>query len=469
MLRWLAVSAVSISVIAAWFAADKAHVSAAEEKSAPPSFLIFVADDVSWKDFGCYGNKAIQTPNIDAMAKDGLRFTHAFLTTSSCSPTRISVLTGKYPHATGAEDLHMPLPDDQNFVTTHLKEQGYFTGHMRKTHYGPNGNKQFDWYSKGVNEFDKFLDECGERPFFMWVGFSDAHRPYKQGSFDPPHDPAKVEVPAYLVDDEATRQDLALYYDEIARMDSNIGKMIAELKKRGRLDDTLCVFFADNGMPFPRAKGTAYDSGIGTPLVMMWPEVIKPGGEHTSLASVIDLAPTVLDAAGLEKPADMQGRSMLKILKNPAEQGREIVFAERNWHNCDEHIRCARTRQYKLIRNAYLDQPFGHPADCSRCPSWRSLLEAKKGGQLSDGQMNIFAAPRPRWELYDLEKDPHELNNLAEDPKYQAVVDELSAALEDWREETGDFPETKRRRADNTNRVTGVKFTRKIAPLTNTE
>ncbi len=436
---------------------------------APPNIIIFLADDVDWKDFGCYGNDAVHTPNIDAMASDGLRFTDAFLTTSSCSPTRISVLSGRYPHATGAEDLHMPAPAGLKFLPTYLKEQGYFTGHMQKTHYGPNGNKQFDWYSKGVNEFDKFLDECGDRPFFMWVGFHDAHRPYKKGAFDPPHDPAKVKVPAYLVDDAATRGDIAMYYDEIARMDMNIGRMLAELKKRGRLDNTLAIFFSDNGMPFPRAKGTAYDSGIGTPLVMQWPAVIKAGGENTDLASVIDLAPTVLDVAGIKTPKEMQGRSMLNILKNPAEQGREIIFAERNWHNADEHIRCARTKQYKLIRNAYLDEPFGHPSDCSSSPSWKSLLQRKEAGKLAAGQEHIFQSPRPRWELYDVQKDPNEFNNLADDPKYKDVRDELVAALETWREETGDFPETKRRRADNVNRVTGVKFTQKIAPMTDVE
>lgn len=441
-------------------------VSAADQ---PPGVIIFLADDVSWKDFGCYGNDAIHTPNIDAMAKDGLRFTHAFLTTSSCSPTRISVLSGRYPHATGAEDLHMPSPAGLKFMPTYLKEKGYFTGHMQKTHYGKHGVEQFDWYSKGLGEIDKFLDECGDRPFFMWVGFSDAHRPYKKDTFDPPHDPAKVKVPAFLVDDDATRADIAMYYDEIARMDMNIGLMLAELKKRGRLDNTLAIFFADNGMPFPRAKGTAYESGIGTPLVVQWPAVIKAGSEHTDLASVIDLAPTVLDVAGVAAPKEMQGRSMLKILKNPAEQGREIIFAERNWHNADEHIRCARTKQYKLIRNAYLDQPFGHPSDCSSCPSWNSLLQRKEAGKLAAGQGNIFQSPRPRWELYDVAKDPDEFRNLADDPKYKDVVAELSAALETWRAETGDFPQTKRRRADNVNRVTGVKFTQKIAPLTDVE
>ena len=438
----------------------------AENDASPlPNILVFLADDVSWKDFGCYGNDAIRTPNIDALAEQGLRFTHAFLTTSSCSPTRISVLTGKYPHATGAEDLHMPLPAEERIVPSYLREHGYFTGHMRKTHYGPNGMKQFDWYSKQL-DFAAFLDECGDRPFFMWVGFSDAHRPYNKGAFEPPHDPAKVKVPPYLADTPATRADLADYYDEIARMDGNIGRMMDELEKRGRHENTLTVFFADNGMPFPRAKGTAYDSGIGTPLVMSWPNKIRAGLLHKDLASVIDLAPTFLAAAGIDTPADMQGRSLMPLLQDPSRQGRQYVFAERNWHNCDEHMRAVRSKKYKLIRNAYLEKPYGNPADCSRCPSWHSLLQLKEKNESSAAQLGMFRMPRPLLELYDVERDPDELKNLANDPKYAEVVAELESRLEQWIEETGDFPATRRRRGDNTDRVTGVKFTKKIPAMT---
>lgn len=397
-----------------------------------PNIVVFVADDVDWKDFGCYGNDAIRTPTIDSLAESGLLCRNAFLTTSSCSPTRISVLTGKYPHATGAEDLHMPLPDDQVFVSTHLKRAGYFTGHMLKTHYGPNGNRQFDWYGRSVDEFPAFLNQRGDRPFFLWVGFREAHRPYQEGAVDPPHDPAAVHVPPYLADTPETRRDLALYYDEVARMDGHIAEMLAELDRRGLRQNTLVVFFADNGRPFPRAKGTLYDAGIGTPLVFAWPGTIEAGSVHEGLASVIDLAPTFLAAAGLETPGDMQGRSMLPILKDPALPGQQHVFSERNWHNCDQHMRSVRTRRYKLIRNAYLDVPYGNPSDVSRNPSWDSLQALKAAGKLTPGQLRLFEVPRPRLELYDLEKDPWEFDNLADDSRYASVRNELEAELERW-------------------------------------
>lgn len=426
---------------------------------------MLLADDVSWKDFGCYGHPTIRTPNIDRLAAAGLKFNNAFLTTSQCSPTRISVLTGKYPHATGAEDLHMPLPDDEVFVSSDLKKSGYFTGHMRKTHYGPNGNRQFDWYSQQLEDFPKFLDAAEGQPFFMWVGFRDAHRPYQPNTIARPHESEEVVVPPYMADTPETRDDLALYYDEVSRMDENIGRFVDELRERDLLDNTCIVFFADNGRPFPRCKGTVYDSGIGTPLVFHWPAKIDAGEVCDGMVSVVDLAPTFCELAGLQIPARMQGQSLTEMLGDPTSEGREYVFSERNWHNCDEHIRSVRTRRWKLICNAYLDLPFGSPADVSRSPSWLSLKELNDAGQLLSGQAALFRTPRPRYELYDLEADPDELNNLAESAEHQAAIERLAAVLDQWRSETDDFPPHRRRRADNTDRVTGVKFTKKRPPL----
>ena len=429
-----------------------------------PNIMVVIGDDIGWKDYGCYGHPSIRTPNIDALAAAGMKFTNAFLTTSSCSPSRISILSGRYPHQTGAEDLHMPLPADGVLVSTPLKKAGYFTGHMLKTHYGRNGMKQFDWYGKSVKQFPQFLDQAGKSPFFMWVGFRDAHRPYRAGALDPPHDPAKVVVPAYLLDTPSTRRDLAMYYDEIGRMDGDIGGIVAELKQRGQFANTLVVFLGDNGEPFPRAKGTVYDSGIGTPLVMSWPRTIQAGGVHRGLASVIDLAPTFTDLAGLKQPSTMVGRSMLEVLRDPSRPGRDYIFAERNWHNADEHIRCVRTTTHKLITNAYLDRPFGHPADCSRCPSWQDLVQARAAGGLNADQLRIFGAPRAAIELFDTRRDPGEFRNLGADPQHAAIRKQLEDALQRWRQRTGDFPASRRRRADNVDRVTGVKFTGKIGP-----
>ena len=337
---------------------------------------------------------------------------------------------------------------------------------MLKTHYGPNGDAQFDWYGKAVSEFPAFLDEAGERPFFCWVGFRDAHRPYRDGAIDEPHAAEDAVVPPYLADTSETRADLARYYDEIARMDGDIGAMVAELKRRGRFDDTIVIFFADNGMPFPRAKGSLYDSGIGTPMVISWPDRVAAGAVHEGLASVVDLAPTLLEAAGLPIPAEMQGHSMMPAFLDPTRPGHDAVFSERNWHNCDEHMRSVRTDRYKLIRNAYLDVPLGQPSDVSGSPSWNSLLDHRESGTLTPAQAEQFRAPRPAVELYDLASDPDELHNLAGRSEYADVLTELDALLDRWASATGDYPPAYRRRADNTDRVTGVKFSQEIPPMT---
>lgn len=456
--RWPARLCLLLLVATGW--------SPAGEAQQPPNILVFIADDASWSDFGAYGNPHVRTPNLDALAAAGVVFDRAFLTTASCSPSRISILSGRYPHATGAEDLHSPLPAGVELLPGLLAQEGYTTGHMRKTHYGTEGERQFDWYAEETWEaLPDFLDLAAERPFFLWVGFRDPHRPYSAGAVAPPHDPAEVAVPPYLVDDAATRADLALYYDEIARMDGEIGRMLSEVDRRGLRENTLVVFLSDNGMPFPRAKATAYDAGIRTPLIVSWSGITPAGTRYPGLTSVIDLAPTLLEAAGASAPESFHGASFIAALRDQAAPGREYVFAERNWHNCDEHIRAVRDHRYKLIRNAYTELPLCTPADASRSPSWYSLTAAREAGTLTPGQARLFEAPRPVIEVYDLEADPHELVNLAGRPEVEAIARQLSRVLDAWIERTEDFPPSRRRRADNTDRVTGVKFSQKVPPL----
>jgi arylsulfatase A-like enzyme len=301
----------------------------------------------------------------------------------------------------------------------------------------------------------------------MWVGFSDPHRSY--GDAPRVHDPDSVFVPAQLIDDAPTRLDIAAYYDEIHRMDTQIGLMLDQLDARGLAENTLVVFLSDNGMPFPRAKGTAYDEGIRTPLIFRWPGVIEPGAVYEGLVSAIDLAPTWLDAAGVAKPDHMEGESLVPIFQDPDLPGREVIFAERNWHDCDEHIRALRTRRYKLIKNAYTHLPLCTAADLGGSPSFRSLRKGLRAGTLTPGQARLFEAPRAVIELYDLERDPHEFVNLADRDEYWQLARELAQQLDRWMEETGDFPPHERVRADHTDRVTGVMYSRQIPPMRNAE
>ncbi len=427
-------------------------------KSKLPNFLILVADDAGYRDFGCYGNDNISTPNIDLLASTGIKATNAFLTAPQCSPSRISILTGKYPHATGAEDLHMPLPEGEILLPALLKEKNYYSGLLNKSHLGPNGDNQFNFYSKSLNDFGAFLDSADSKPFFMWVGFTDPHRPYNKNIIDNPQDPNKVYVPPQLVDDQATREDLADYYNEIMRMDKQIGEYLTLLKEQGLLENTLIIFFSDNGAPFPREKGTLYDAGIKTPLTFTWKNKITPDSEYEELISVIDLAPTIIEVAGLEIPDEMQGKSFSKMFADPGFPGRDYIFSERNWHNCDEHMRSVRDERFKLISNAYIDLPHGTASDLASSPSWKSLNALKLIGKLTTAQSRLFEVPRPEFEFYDTINDPYELENLINNEKYLEEIERLKLELERWKQNTSDFPPSERRRKDNTDRFTGVKF-----------
>ena len=436
-----------------------------------PNIVVLLGDDLGWRDVGAYGNTAIRTPNIDRLARSGLRVVSAFGTSPQCSPSRISMLTGRYPHATGTEDLHAPLAEGERIIPSWLRARGYFTGHMAKTHYGPAAERQFQWYApETADALPAFLDAARGRPFFLWVGFHEPHRPYREAPGASPHDPARVRVPPHLADTPETRADLARYYDAIARMDGAIGRMLTELERRGLRDSTLIVFLSDNGAPFPREKGTLYDSGTRTPLILSWPGVVPAGSVwDRGLVSTIDLAPTILDLAGAFPPREMQGRSFRALLDVPASYaGREYVFSERNWHDCDEHQRAIRGGRFKLIRtDAYTGLPLCTAADIGASPSFLALRALVRAGRLTQAQRPLFLAPRARLELYDLEADPWELRNVADQPAYAAEVRRLAGMLQDWIEESGDFPAAYRVRDDNTDRVTGVQFSPRIPPLRN--
>ena len=436
-----------------------------------PNVIVFVGDDLGWRDTGPYGNPAIHTPHIDRLARSGLRVEGAFGTTPQCSPSRISMLTGKYAHTTGTEDLHTPLPETERVLPSHLHTRGYFTGHMAKTHYGPGAERQFQWYSTETSEaFPDFLNAAGARPFFLWVGFHEPHRPYQQGTATDPHSPASVKVPPHLADTPETRADLALYYDAIARIDRAIGEMVAELERRNLRRSTLVVFLSDNGAPFPREKGTLYDSGTRTPLILSWPQVIPAGTVYDrGLVSTVDLAPTILELAGATPPKGTQGQSFRALLTAPASYtGRAYVFSERNWHDCDEHQRAVRTSRLKLIRtDAYTSLPLCTAADIGASPSFLALRALAKASRLTVAQRLLFQVPRPRIELYDLAADPWELHNVAADPAYTKHVRELAGVLQEWIEQSGDFPAAYRVRDDNTDRITGVQFSTWIPPMRN--
>ncbi|MBX3180031.1 MAG: sulfatase [Candidatus Hydrogenedentes bacterium] len=421
---------------AAAITASPAH---AEPTGGPPNIVFLFSDDHSVPDLGCYDNSAIRTPNLDALAATGLRLDRAYVTSPQCSPSRASILTGRTPHAVNASRLHQNVTPDVPNLPRLLKQAGYHTGALRKVHQN-HIQKDFDYYGNHRAPLEEFFAQRPkDQPFFLWFGSTDPHRDYAPGAVDPPHDPAALDVPEFLADTPETRQDLALYYDEIGRFDRECGEILALLEANGLRENTLVVMSADNGMPFPRAKATLYEPGIRVPLIANWPGVIAPGRTSSALVSLMDLTRTWLDAAGAPAPESLEGHSLLPLFRGESESVREMVFSERNWHDNWDPVRCVVTDRYKLIQNYRLDVGCIPSLDLLRSPSFQSIRELAKQ-DLLDGPLRWYhATSRPPVELYDLEADPGEWNNLAGQPEQRERVEALQKALGNWMNETGDF------------------------------
>lgn len=458
-----------------------------------PNLILIIADDQAWADSEPYGNNRVRTPNLQRLAQGGMRFNNAFLTIASCSPSRASILTGRHPHNTDAEQLHWPLPGRHLTFVELLKHSGYWTGAAGKWHLGDEVRERFDEIREAdVSGFQlpsgaeqdkgKFVQRMAgdarsgcdqwvpmlrerprDQPFFLWLAALDPHRPYDEDIVPNPHKPKNVIVPPYLPDIPEVRKDLALYYDEITRLDHFVGLVLDELDRQGVADNTFILFLSDNGRPFPRCKITLYDSGIRTPWIVRWPGKVKPGSVTDSLVSAVDIAPSFVKLAGLEPSALFAGESFLPILKNPEKEIRQYTYAEKQWHDYDDQVRAVRTTRFKYLRNFYNDLPATPSADIVRSPTYRHMLKAREAGNLPAAQENLFIQPRPEEELYDCIADPHETHNLAADPKYRRTLKRLRRVLERWQKETYDEIPSKRT-PDEFDRTTGLPTPARIRP-----
>lgn len=436
--------AVVACIVGFTFGIDNPHAATtSKKKSSRPNFLIFIADDHGMGDLGCYGHPSLRTPNIDQLAAEGMRFDRAFLTISSCSPSRCSILTGRYPHNTGAEDLHMPLPENQRTVASYLRPEGYECVSVGKWHLG--NNEKRHWTKVVECQAEVMADRCLEviesrnqdKPFFYWFASIDPHRGYQEGAIETPHDPGKVVVPPYLPDHPKIREELALYYDEISRFDQHIGRIRRTLEKQGAWDNTLVIYLSDNGMPFPRAKTTLYDSGIRTPFIARWPKNIPAGSNTDALISTIDLIPTLLDLADVSATT-LQGKSFAKVLHNPEANHRDLIFAEANWHDFEHFTRTVRSDRFKLIRHYYWDTPLWNSVDSINSITWQGMLEAREKKLLTPAQAFLFEPIRPYEEFFVMDSDPDELTNQIEVKEWQSEINRLRIALDEWRIETED-------------------------------
>lgn len=440
---------------------------------AKPNILFLLSDDHSYPYLGAYGNPDVRTPNLDRFAAEGMRFDRMFVACPQCVPSRAALMTGRSPVAVRMVRFTSPLPPDVPALPDLLKkEAGYFTGVAGRSYHldGPatggqraapeiggtldrHGLRTFkdrvDYVEpagRGMRDFGAklgaFLDAAPkDKPWFFWLGFSDPHHPWNEKGARGRPDPAKLTLPPHLPDLPGVREDLAAFLAEIEHLDADVQSVLDELARRGLAEKTLVVFMGDNGMAMPHGKGALHDPGIAVPLLVRWPGTVKAGGVTRALVSGEDFAPTLLAAAGVKPPAAMSGVSYLPLLRGEAYEPRKYVFAERGPHGGDggmnpgisaatfDLARCVRSDRYKLIYNCTPHQPVG-PVDSRQNPGWQAMVAENAAGRLAAPFVQAyFTAPRPTFELYDLEADPGELRNLAGKPEYKAVELELKRAL----------------------------------------
>ena len=468
--------------------------------SAEKNIVLFVTDDQS-PDMGCYGNPALKTPNLDAVASDGTLFKYAFCTTASCSASRSVILTGMHNHANGqyghVHSYHK-FSSYANIVSLPvlLKAAGYRTARCGKYHVAPEAIYQFDEAIKGSSRSPvQMADNCkplfeeeSDQPFFLYICTSDPHRgggkatelehgPDRFGNPAPGksypgveevvYDPAKVNVPGFLPDTPTCRAEVAQYYQSVARIDQGIGQLVKNLKEAGKWENTLFLFIADHGIAMPGAKTTLYEGGMHSPCLVRNPYEKNRGVETDAMVSWVDLAPTLMDFAGAlgkdgkmtgdvlkklvktefngrqnargYKPGTFHGRSFLPTLAQCSTEGWDTVFASHTFHEIQMYypMRVVRERKYKLIWNIAHQLPYPFASDLWAAPTWQAQYAL--GPDAPYGKKTVHSyIHRAKFELYDLEADPHEGNNLADKPEHAETLARLQGKLKQFQQDTRD-------------------------------
>ena len=436
-----------------------------------PNIVLIVSDDHGRESLRCYGNKVIQTPHLDALAQDGIRFTNAFCTTASCAASRSTILTGLHNHATGTYGHthgchHFSCFDGVKTLPARLAEGGYRTGRVGKRHYAPDHLFPFDWgypeYRFGRDDV-KMSEACRQfirepAPFFLYwcsqnphrLGVLDSH-PLHPDNFGNPaeafaadeeqtYTEDTVVVPPFLSDTPEVRAELAQYYQSISRLDRGVGRLVSVLKEEDKLENTLILYISDNGAAFPEAKTTLYEPGMALPCIVRSPMHDSRGSTCDGLITWADITPTILDIAGMDVPvSEFHGRSFAGILDHLSPTDwREEIFASHTFHEITNYypMRVVRTKRYKFIWNIAWKLDYSFASDLWSSASWQANIRSKSsqfGARTVDAYIH-----RPRFELYDLEADPDEVVNIADNAESKGLVLSFIEKLKDFQERTND-------------------------------
>jgi N-sulfoglucosamine sulfohydrolase len=459
-----------------------------------PNVLFVISDDQSWPYSSAYGTDWVKTPGFDRVAKKGILFNNAFVTSPGSSPSRASILTGRYPWQIEEAGTHASsFPVKYKVFTQVLEENGYLTGYTGKP-WGPGNWAVSGWKQNPVGKeynqkkleppytgiskidysgnFELFLEQRKNgQPFFFWFGAHEPHRAFEEGSWKKEmKDESSPKVPGFLPANSIVKQDLLDYAVEIEWFDKQLNKILKILEATGELENTLIIITGDNGMPFPRAKANCYDAGLHVPLAICWGTKIKSGQRIDDLFSMVDLAPTILDAAGLKFDGafPMTGKSVLELLtsdkyRNP--QKEQEIFAGRERHSSSRYEnrgypqRIIRTEKYLYIKNYHPEYwPSGDPQVFKNDGTLGNMHQAyldiddgpthryfKNTNTKDPGFLALFlatTAKRPAEELYDIIKDPDCMDNLAGKDGYEEIRRQLSERLISRLKETMDPRET---------------------------
>jgi N-sulfoglucosamine sulfohydrolase len=436
--------------------------TASSSRSAEPkNVLLIIADDLGMQ-VGCYADKIAKTPHLDALAASGTRFTNGFASVASCSPSRATILTGMPTHMNGQYGLAHADHNFHSFAKTkslpsYLNAAGYRTAAIAKLHVQPKEVYPFTEVIPGgggrnpvavANAARSFIAATGDKPFFLLVGFTDPHRAAGPKNFANNQkypttvpaerfDPATLPVPFHLPDTPEVRAELAEYYQSVSRLDHGVGLLMKLLDETKKTDNTLVIFVSDNGIPFPGAKTTLYDSGVHLPLIVRKPGQ-RAGIVNDAMVSWTDLAPAILDWCGVPIPKTLPGKSFLPILETPQQPGWDAIYGSHQFHEVTMYypMRMVRTKTHKLILNLASDLEFPHASDLWGSDAWQGIL-SRKDTMMGKKSVSAFLR-RPKEELYDLQNDPNELQNLSGRPEVNEEVIKLRKQLADWRAATND-------------------------------
>jgi arylsulfatase A-like enzyme len=430
-----------------------------------PNILLLLSDDHSYPYVSAYGDTNVKTPALDKLAAEGMKFHRFFTACPQCVPSRAAYMTGRSAVAARMTRFSSPLPRDEITFPELLRSKGgYYTGvcgrgyhldgsaragdairEIFEKHHLRTFADRVDFLNtcpdnEVATQVGLFLDKKPEgKPFFMWANFSDPHHVWNAPAEFRPN-PASLKLPGHWPDLPGMREQMADYCAEVNHLDRTITGVLEVLTKRGLLEKTLVVFAGDNGQALPHGKGSLYDPGSNVPFLVRWPGVIKPGGESRALISNEDLAPTLLAAAGLSPGEKMSGVNFLPLLKGESFTPRKYVFVERGPHGSApvsvnmassgyDLGRAVRSDRYKFIYNCTPWIPYS-PVDSAGGAAWTQIKAAHEAGKLpAPLDRTYFTSPRPVYELYDLNSDPAELNNLSGQPALAANERELRIAL----------------------------------------